>query len=104
LDYNDYVGRIGVGRIFRGKIRVGEQVVVMKNDGTTKSFRVTKLFGFIGLKRIEVEEAKAGDIVALSGMEDLNVGETICQPGHLEALPPVRIDEPTLQMTFLVNN
>src|SRR5699024_1423291 len=69
LDYNDYVGRIGVGRIFRGKIRVGEQVVVMKNDGTTKSFRVTKLFGFIGLKRIEVEEAKAGDIVALSGME-----------------------------------
>lgn len=104
LDYNDYVGRIGIGRIFRGRIRVGEQVVVMKNDGSTKSFRVTKLFGFIGLKRIEIKEAKAGDIVALSGMDDLNVGETICPPDHLEALPEVRIDEPTLQMTFVVNN
>ncbi|MRG87286.1 translational GTPase TypA [Salinibacillus xinjiangensis] len=104
LDYNDYVGRIGVGRVFRGKIRVGDQVSLMKKDGTVKNFRVSKLFGFIGLKRVEIDEAQAGDIVAVSGMEDINVGETVCPPDHLEALPLLRIDEPTLQMTFLVNN
>ncbi|WP_077596647.1 translational GTPase TypA [Oceanobacillus kimchii] len=104
LDYNDYVGRIGVGRVVRGSIKVGQQVVVLKQDGSQKSFRVSKLFGFIGLKRIEIQEAIAGDIVALSGMEDLNVGETVCPVEHPEALPWLRIDEPTLQMTFLVNN
>ncbi|WP_099156505.1 translational GTPase TypA [Virgibacillus ndiopensis] len=104
LDYNDYVGRIGIGRVFRGKISVGQQVVVMKKDGSQKSFRITKLFGFIGLKRIEIEEAKAGDIVAIAGMEDINIGETICPIDHPDALPMLRIDEPTLQMTFLVNN
>lgn len=104
LDYNDYVGRIGIGRVVRGKIHVGQQVVVIKKDGTEKSFRVTKLFGFLGLKRIEITEAKAGDIVAVSGMEDLNIGETICPQDHPEALPWLRIDEPTLQMMFLVNN
>ncbi|WP_068676165.1 translational GTPase TypA [Oceanobacillus sp. Castelsardo] len=104
LDYNDYVGRIGVGRIVRGTIKVGQQVVVMKQDGTQKNFRVSKLFGFLGLKRIEIEEAKAGDIVAISGLEDINVGETVCSQDHPEALPWLRIDEPTLQMTFLVNN
>ncbi|MBY7142324.1 translational GTPase TypA [Virgibacillus sp. NKC19-3] len=104
LDYNDYVGRIGVGRVVRGSISVGQQVTVMKKDGSEKSFRISKLFGFIGLKRIEIGEAKAGDIVAISGLADLNVGETICDPDQPEALPMVRIDEPTLQMTFLVNN
>ncbi|MDY0406924.1 translational GTPase TypA [Virgibacillus sp. 179-BFC.A HS] len=104
LDYNDYVGRIGVGRVFRGKIHVGQSVVVLKKDGSTKSFRVTKLFGFIGLKRVEIQEAKAGDIVAVSGMEDINVGETVCPPDHPEKLPILHIDEPTLQMTFVVNN
>jgi GTP-binding protein len=104
LDYSEYLGRIGVGRVFRGKISVGQQVVVMKEDGTKKQFRVTKLFGFIGLKRIEIKEAKAGDIVAVTGMEDINVGETICPQDHPDALPLLRIDEPTLQMTFLVNN
>ena len=104
LDYNDYVGRIGVGRIFRGSMKVGQQVVVMKEDGSQKSFRVTKLFGFIGLKRVDITEAKAGDIVAIAGMEDLNIGETICPESHPESLPFLRIDEPTLQMTFLVNN
>ncbi|SHG08499.1 translational GTPase TypA [Ornithinibacillus halophilus] len=104
LDYNDYVGRIGVGRVIRGSIKVGQQVVVMKKDGSTKSFRISKLFGFIGLKRIEIEEAVAGDIVAVSGLDDINVGETICPVDHQEALPFLRIDEPTLQMTFLVNN
>jgi len=103
LDYNDYVGRIGVGRIVRGQMKVGQQVVVMKKDGTKKSFRVSKLFGFIGLKRIEIEEAYAGDVVAISGMEDLNIGETICDPNNPETLPWLRIDEPTLQMTFHVN-
>ncbi len=104
LDYNDYVGRIGVGRIFRGTMKVGQQVALMKLDGSVKQFRVTKLFGFIGLKRVEIEEAKAGDLVAVSGMEDINVGETVCPVDHQDALPVLRIDEPTLQMTFLVNN
>lgn len=104
LDYNDYVGRIGVGRISRGTIRVGDQVVVLKQDGTKKTFRVTKLFGFLGLKRIDIQEAKAGDIVAVSGMDKINIGETICPVDHPEALPTLHIDEPTLQMTFLVNN
>lgn len=104
LDYNNYVGRVGIGRVFRGKIKVGDQVVVMKTDGTEKKFRVSKLFGFIGLERTEIEEAKAGEIVAVSGMEDINIGETICPQSHPEALPILRIDEPTLQMTFLVNN
>ena len=104
LDYSEYLGRIGIGRVFRGKISVGQQVVVMKEDGSKKSFRVTKLFGFSGLKRIEIKEAKAGDIVAVTGMEDINVGETICPQDHPDPLPLLRIDEPTLQMTFLVNN
>jgi GTP-binding protein len=104
LDYNDYVGRIGIGRVVRGKIAVGQQVVVMKKDGKQKPFRITKLFGFSGLKRMEIKEAKAGDIVAISGIDDLNIGETISDPAEPEALPWLRIDEPTLQMTFLVNN
>lgn len=104
LDYSEYLGRIGIGRIYRGKISVGQQVVLIKQDGSMKSFRVTKLFGFMGLKRIEVEEAKAGDIVAVAGMEDINVGETVCPKDYPDPLPLPRIDEPTLQMTFLVNN
>lgn len=104
LDYNEYVGRIGIGRVFRGTMRVGEQVAVMKLDGSVKQFRVTKMFGFLGLKRVEINEANAGDLVAVSGMEDINVGETICPIDFQEALPPLRIDEPTLKMTFLVNN
>ncbi|WP_270181733.1 translational GTPase TypA [Alkalihalobacillus sp. CinArs1] len=104
LDYNDYLGRIGIGRIFRGTMKVGQQVALMKIDGTVKQFRVTKLFGFIGLKRVEIEEAKAGDLVAVSGMEEINVGETVCPYDHQDQLPILRIDEPTLQMTFLVNN
>ncbi|AST97377.1 translational GTPase TypA [Shouchella clausii] len=104
LDYNDYVGRIGIGRVFRGTIKVGQQVALMKLDGTVKQFRVTKLFGFLGLKRTEISEARAGDLVAVSGMEEINVGETVCPIEHQDALPPLRIDEPTLKMTFLVNN
>lgn len=104
LDYNEYVGRIGIGRVVRGTMRVGEQVALMKLDGTVKHFRVTKMFGFLGLKRVEINEAYAGDLVAVSGMEDINVGETICPIDVQESLPPLRIDEPTLKMTFLVNN
>lgn len=104
LDYNDYVGRIGIGRIFRGTMKVGQQVALMKLDGSVKQFRVTKMFGFFGLKRQEIQEAYAGDLIAVSGMEEINVGETVCPVEHQEALPILRIDEPTLQMTFLVNN
>ena len=85
-------------------MKVGQQVALMKVDGSVKQFRVTKLFGYMGLKRQEIEEAKAGDLVAVSGMEDINVGETVCPVEHQDALPLLRIDEPTLQMTFLVNN
>lgn len=104
LDYNDYVGRIGIGRVFRGKMHVGQQVSLMKIDGSVKQFRVSKIFGFFGLKRQEIQEAVAGDLIAVSGMEDINVGETVCPVEHQEALPILRIDEPTLQMTFVVNN
>ena len=104
LDYNDYVGRIGIGRVFRGSMKVGESVSLMKLDGSVKNFRVTKIFGYFGLKREEIQEAYAGDIVAVSGMDDINVGETVCPTEHQEALPVLHIDEPTLQMTFLVNN
>src|SRR5699024_4397547 len=97
LDYNDYVGRIGIGRVFRGKIKVGDSVTVMKLDGSTKNFRVTKLFGFMGLNRVEINEAKAGDLIAVSGMEDIFVGETVTPVDHQEALPLLRIDEPTLK-------
>ena len=103
LDYNEYVGRIGIGRVFRGTIRVGDQVALMKLDGDVKKFRVTKIFGFFGLKRLEIEEAKAGDLIAVSGMEDIFVGETVTPADHQEALPILHIDEPTLQMTFMTN-
>lgn len=104
LDYNDYLGRIGIGRVIRGSLKVGEQVTLIKKDGSTKNFRVSKIFGFLGLKRIEINEAHSGDIIALAGLEDINVGETVCPTNHLEALPILHIDEPTLQMTFVTNN
>jgi len=104
LDYNDYVGRIGIGRIARGTIRAGEQVSICRLDGTVKQFRITKLFGFLGLDRIEVESAVAGDIVAVSGLANINVGETICEVGKEDPLPPLHIDEPTLKMTFSTNS
>ena len=104
LDYNDYVGRIGIGRVFRGTIKVGDQVTLLKLDGTKKNFRVTKLFGFFGLNSLEINEAKAGDLIAVSGMEDIFVGETVTPVDSHESLPVLHIDEPTLQMTFLTNN
>ncbi|WP_054956638.1 translational GTPase TypA [Paenibacillus dakarensis] len=104
MDYNEYLGRIAVGRVNRGVIKQGQPVTVMLRDGSSKSARIEKLFGFQGLKRIEIAEAGAGDIVAIAGIKDINIGETIADPQHPEALPVLKIDEPTLQMTFLVNN
>ena len=103
LDYNEYVGRIGIGRIQRGKVKVNETVVCLRADGTKTQFRVQKLFGFLGLHRIEIEEASAGDIVAIAGLADIGVGETVCTMGHEEPLPLLRIDEPTIQMVFGTN-
>lgn len=103
LDYNDFVGRIGIGRVKRGSMKVNEMVSCVRIDGSIKQFRIQKMFGYMGLKRIEVTEAKAGDIVAIAGLPDIEVGETVCTVGAEEALPLLRIDEPTLQMTFGVN-
>ncbi|WP_211745462.1 translational GTPase TypA [Paenibacillus sp. Marseille-Q4541] len=103
MDYNEYLGRIAIGRVNRGVIKQGQPVTVMLRDGGTKSARIEKLFGFQGLKRVEVAEAGAGDIVAIAGIKDINIGETIADPNNPEALPVLKIDEPTLQMTFLVN-
>ncbi len=103
LDYNDFVGRIGIGVVKRGKMKVNEMVSCVRTDGSIKQFRIQKMFGFMGLKRIEIEEASAGDIVAIAGLPDISVGETVCEVGKEEALPLLRIDEPTLQMTFGVN-
>ncbi|MUG22891.1 translational GTPase TypA [Paenibacillus macerans] len=104
MDYNEYLGRIAIGRVNRGVIRQGQPVAVMTRDGGKKSARIEKLFGFQGLRRVEIEEAGAGDIVAVAGIKDINIGETIADPNQPEALPVLKIDEPTLQMTFLVNN
>ena len=104
LDYNDYVGRIGIGLVKRGTIKVNEMVSCVRLDGSIKQFRIQKMFGFIGLKRVEIEEAHAGDIIAIAGLPDISVGETVCNIGQEEALPKLRIDEPTLQMTFGVNS
>ena len=104
LDYNDYVGRIGIGLVKRGTMKVNELVSCVRLDGSIKQFRIQKLFGFLGLKRIEINEAHAGDIVAIAGLPDISVGETVCTVGKEEALPTLRIDEPTLQMTFGVNS
>ena len=103
LDYNDFVGRIGIGLVKRGSIKVNQMVSCVRLDGSYKQFRVAKLFGFEGLKRVEINEASAGDIVAIAGLPDISVGETVCEIGMEDPLPILRIDEPTLQMTFGVN-
>jgi GTP-binding protein len=104
LDYNDFVGRIGIGRIKSGTIHENEMVSCCRLDGSIKQFRIQKLFGFLGLKRVEIKEASAGDIVAIAGLGDISVGETVCNIGKEEPLPILRIDEPTLKMTFMTNN
>ncbi|MBO5120958.1 MAG: translational GTPase TypA [Bacilli bacterium] len=104
LDYNEFVGRIGIGRIHNGKLKTGEMVTCCRLDGTTKQFRIQKLFGYYGYKRIEIEEAEAGDLVAIAGLADISVGETICNTTDILPLPQLHIDEPTLQMTFGTNS
>ena len=103
LDYNEFVGRIGIGRIANGKIKTGQMVSCCRLDGSVKQFRIQKLFGYYGYKRIEIEEAEAGDIVAVAGLSDISVGETLCNVGEELPLPILHIDEPTLQMTFGTN-
>lgn len=104
LDYNDYVGRMAIGRIKRGTIRNNEIVSCMRTNETIKQFRIQKIYSFLGLQKTEVEEAYAGDIVAVAGLPDINVGETICEVGFEEALPPIKISEPTVEMFFSTNN
>ena len=103
LDYNDYVGRIGIGRITKGKITVGEQVSVIRVDGSVKQFKIQKLLGFMGLRRVEILEAHAGDIVGIAGLEDIFVGETITKGDISLRLPLINISEPTVQMNFGTN-
>ena len=104
LDYDDYVGRIGVGKVERGRVKMGQNVVICKQDGTTQNVKVSRLYQFEGLRRAEVDSAEAGDIVAVSGIEGLNIGETICAADCIEPLPFVKIDEPTISMNFMVND
>ena len=104
IDYDEYVGRIGIGRVERGSCRVGQNITLCHNDGSRKNAKITKLYQFEGLKRVESESAMLGDIVAVSGITDLNIGETACDPEHQEPLPFVKIDEPTVSMLFMVND
>lgn len=104
LDYDDYIGRIGVGRVERGKILRGENVVLCKQDGKQENVKISRLYQFEGLKRVEVDSAMMGDIVCVSGITDLNIGETACDPECIEPLPFVKIDEPTISMNFIVND
>ena len=104
LDYNEFVGRIGIGRIENGVIKTGQMVTCARLDGSTKQFRIQKLFGFYGYNRIEIDSAEAGDIVAVAGLSDISVGETLCDNDNINPLPILHIDEPTLQMTFGANS
>src|SRR5699024_8831954 len=105
-DYNDYVGRIGIGKIEAGTINLNDQAYIVNynNPDVKKRINITKIFEFEGLNRVEVPSSKVGSIVAVSGVEGINIGDTLCSPDDIEALPFVKISEPTLSMTFLVNN
>ncbi len=104
LDYDDYIGRIGVGRVERGQVRKNDSVVLCKSDGSQENVKISRLYQFEGLKRVEVESAQMGDLVCVSGITDINIGETACSPDCVEPLPFVKIDEPTLSMNFIVND
>ncbi len=104
LAYDDYIGRLGIGRINKGKIKVGQNVSLAKNDGTKESFRISKIFVNEGIKRVEVDTAYYGDIVTVAGCSDVSIGDTICDSNHIDPLPKIVIEEPTLSMNFLVNN
>jgi GTP-binding protein len=104
LDFNSYVGVIGIGRIARGRIKTNTQVTVVDVDGKRRNARILQIMGFMGLERVEVDEAQAGDIICFTGVEDLNISDTLCDPAAVEALSPLSVDEPTVTMTFQVNN
>ena len=104
IEYDEYLGRIGVGRVERGSVKVGQSVTLCHKDGTTTPVRISKLFMIDGLKRVECESAKVGDLIQVAGIAELNIGETACDNAHVEPLPFVKIDEPTLSMNFMVNN
>ena len=104
LDYNSYVGVIGIGRITRGKIKPNEQVIIVGSDASERKGRVLQVMGYNGLERVEVDEAQAGDIICITGIDKLNISDTLCSPDEIEALPPLSVDEPTVSMTFQVNN
>ncbi|WP_295802409.1 translational GTPase TypA [uncultured Microbulbifer sp.] len=104
LDYNSYVGVIGVGRISRGTLKPNQQVVVLDRDGKSRKAKVLQVMGYLGLERVEVEQASAGDIVCITGVGELNISDTLCNPEHPDALPPLSVDEPTVSMTFQVND
>lgn len=104
LDYDDYIGRIGVGRVERGSVKKNQQIVLCNNDGKRDNVKISRLYQFEGLKRVEVESAAAGDLICVSGIEDINIGETGCDPENIEVLSFVKIDEPTISMNFIVND
>ena len=104
LDYDNYVGRIAIGKVENGKLKVGDAIARIKRDGTIEKGRVTKLLGFHGLNRVDLDSAQAGEVIALAGLEDVEIGETIAEATNPKALPPIEIDEPTLTMEFLVND
>src|SRR5262249_38219565 len=104
LDYDDYLGYVAIGRVGAGRIRQGERALCVHRDGTREEFRVAKLLGYQSLKRFELAEAAAGDICAVTGMQDLTVGETITEPGRPVVLPLLEIEEPTVRMQFMSNN
>ena len=104
IEYDEYLGRIGIGRVERGSVKYGQQAVLCRRDGSTENVKLTRLYQFDGLKRAEVESAALGDIIAVAGIADINIGETACDPEHIDPLPFIKIDEPTLAMNFMVNN
>jgi len=104
IDYDDYVGRIGIGRVERGSLQSGQTATLCHRDDTTQTVKISQLYQFEGLRRVEVKNAALGDIIAVSGIADLNIGETVCDPERIEPLPFVKIDEPTISMMFIVNN
>lgn len=104
IDYDSYLGRIGIGRVERGTVETGKTAVLCRRDGSNKNVKITKLYQFEGLKRVETDKAYLGDIISVSGIDDLNIGETVCSLECVEPLPFIKIDEPTLSMLFMVNN
>ena len=103
LAYDEYIGRLGIGRVYKGCLKTNEQVVLCKNDGKQVKCTITKLFNYEGNKRVPINEAQSGDIVIIAGIPDISIGETVCDKDHIDPLPPIHIDEPTLSMNFMVN-